>query len=276
MSSTPISSLPESSTQVAKRKLLEVLPECLVGNMSLTDLMKAMTKILDERLEKLLTKEDLDEIIFKINNMNEKVNELSIENQNLKEDIAKLKKERLEDHRHIMLLEEQIKSKNLIFKGVPTNKSAFKAVVSILKEKLKIKKRVEIANVKKVQESNKKMTVLVEMRSSYMVRYILRHAKNLSGSSIYIDRDLNCDQMQHKKLMLQLKKDILHINKSKKIKVLNNKLLIDGNWFMWNNKDELVCGEEKAEVVLKSIYGDSISNVNIEIKNVISRINAKN
>ena len=120
------------------------------------------------------------------------------------------------------------------------------------------------------------MTVIVELKSARMVADIFKHTKNLAGSSIFIERDLNTERRGNKKLMLQLKKEIQNADRSKKIAVRGDKLVVEGRYFVWNTNNILMCEKREGKEVLQNIYGDTILNVSLEYNTLLAKINTKN
>lgn len=176
----------------------------------------------------------------------------------------------------MLMLEDTIKRKSIIIRGIKPEKTVFKAVNNIFKNKLKIRKRIEIESTKKIQESSDQMTVIAELKSEQMVYEVLRHTKNLNGSSIVIEQNLNCERLQTKKVMLQLKKEILAFNKSKRILVRNDRIRVDDKWMFYNKEKVLICNNENGEKILTEIYGDAASQIDIVYDSLLNKIISKN
>lgn len=280
---------PKSSTssfgntvQNAKRKINEVSPEPVetneqVGKMSIHELLclmqNSMSVLLDEKLKNVPTKTDL---LQHMQEVKSDVSKLASENKALHDEVVKLKVEREEDRQRMRKMEEDLGKKKLIIRGLACQKSAKDAVKKMFNEILKVQNDVEIEYSKKIYEGNDKMTVMVELKSAGMVAEVFKHTKNLKGTHIFVDRDLCAERQQVKKIMLQLKSDILNVDKSKRIGVRNDKMVIDGKWFAWNKNKLLMCGQKTGEEELVNMYGEAIVNVSLDYDKILAKKNSKN
>lgn len=275
-----------SVVQNSKRRLVEISPETaktndIIGNIHTTELMALMTNslsaLLDEKMINLPTKDDLEGVKQHINEVKTEVYMLKVENRELKDEVIKLKESRDADQRRLRQIEEDLGKKKLIVRGLKCQTNIIAAVKKVLREKMELNKEIEIDHANKLFEKDGKMTVMVEMRSAGMVVEVLKRTKKLAGTSIFIDRNLSMERQQDKKIMLELRKSLLLYNKSQKVSVRGDKLVVDGNWFYWNNSKILMCGEKPAGEKLVNIYGeDSVNNLNIDYSQILLKINSKN
>lgn len=276
MQRTPIKNI-----QAAKRKIVEIDPENreagndLTGNMNIDDIVKLIkTTIitnLDEKLNNLPTKKDLEDVK---NEISSEVNTLRLENKNLKEEMAKIKKENDENKKDIQWLQNQVTSNKLLIRGLASNKEPSVEVQTFFKEKLEISPNVQ--TVRKIFDRDDKMTVVVELGSYQELVNVLKNTGKLAGSSISVQRDLIPKKQQQKKAFLILKKKILGVNKEHKVVVRDDKLKIKDTWFKWNNENKLVSGNSDGESALTRIYGEPIKSINIKYEDIIQELNPKN
>lgn len=282
--STPtLNNTVRTSIQTPKRKLVEISPDKMennVVNMPTSDLLQMMAtlldKKLDEKMQNLPTKSDLLELKENIGDVKTEVSRLSTENDRLQEEMRKLKEERKQDQQRMMLLERDLVKKKLIIRGLESQPSSFKAVKKAFKENFKMNKNVEIEQTRKIYEKNQKMTVMVEFKSANTVAQVFKHTKNLAGSSIQVERELCKERQLNKKVMLCMKKEILQVEKNIKINVRDDNMIINKKQLYWNRNKILMCGEEKGDVVLKSIYGEKLDNLNLEYDKILEKVNSKN
>lgn len=274
----------ESTNPTQKRKLDETSPESAsidgnVGNMSISGAMTLMTNtmsaILDEKLKTLPTKDDLSEVTESISQVKRDVCRLSEENEYLRTEIKKLTDEKMDDKKRIEWLEKGVSNRRIIIRGLRSQRSAYEAALKFFRENLKIDTNLEIEETRKLHDSSGRMTILVEMRSRSMISEIFKYTKNLAGTTYYIERDLNKDRQIKKKIMLRLRKDIQLIDKTKPIKVIADKLIIEGKEFMWNKDNILVSGRNTGAEMLSNIYGD-IANINLDFQYLKTRSVSKN
>lgn len=224
---------------------------------------------------KNIIKEANKEVIESIETLSKQVNGLITENQNLKTQVKLMQDQRERDQRRLLAMEDQLKQRNLIFKGLDAQSSLSNAVKHVCEDKLKITTPIIIKSTKKIYDRNGKMGVLVEMDSEEIIQAIFKQTKNLAGTAIIVERDLNTEKQQHRKVMLQLKKDIVAENRSQLIRVRNERIQISGKWMSWNRDKELMCGRQKASEVLSQIYGDAGNNISINYEDLLSRSNLK-
>lgn len=270
----------DSDNHTPKRKFNETSPENEkrdeVGKMSTSELMKLMSNLMDEKLKDMPTKSDLIEVKETVNEVKSEVSKLTDKNKILQEEIQKLKECREEDQKRMRYLEEDLGKKKIIIRGLDSQKSTFGAVKKLFKEKLNVDNRVDIEQTRKIFEKDEKMTVMVELKSVKMVSEVFKNAKNLAGSSVYIDRELSTERQKDKKIMLQMKKDILKVDKTKRIAVKNDKLVVDGNTFAWNNSKVLMCGKKPGEDVMKDLYGEKSSCIVLNYDEIFAKLSSKN
>ena len=133
---------------------------------------------------------------------------------------------------------------------------------------------VEIVLASKIYERNGKLSVIAEFHTEQAVQEVMRNKKNLVGSNIFIEFDLNSERQ--KNVMLELKKDILHRSKAKRVNAFEDKLVIETKTFVWNRQNKLECEKRNAEDVLKELYGTEMNGLNVSYETLLKKINSKN
>lgn len=172
--------------------------------------------------------------------------------------------------------ENDMVKKKIIIRGLESQKSIYDAVRKFFKNELKIGKSVEIEQARKMFENQNKMTVMVELRSISMVAEVFKHTKNLAGKSIYVERELGADRRQNKSIMLELKRDILKMDKTKRVTVKDDLIIVDGKRLFWSKEKKLMCDEKLGEEVLKQIYGEKIISITLDYNKIFNKLNSKN
>lgn len=261
-----------NSTPQTKRKLAETSPEFEtmakkpVGNMDVEELMyimkTTMNTLLEEKLESLPTKKDIEDIKSGIASTNAELADLRAENSILKQEIEELRNSREEDANTIRWLEYQIKNTKLLFKGITFEKTAIDSVLKICTEKLHITPKILTAHT--VAQYKGKQTIIAEFDSDMTVAQVLGATRNLIGTDVSVYRDLNPSRRRNKMKMLALKKQILQASKKHKVIVRDDKLKIMDKWFSWNSQNVLVSGNKPAEAILIDLYADEINTTIIE------------
>lgn len=119
------------------------------------------------------------------------------------------------------------------------------------------------------------MTIIAEFDSEDMVNHILKQSRGLAGTDITLERDLNSVRQENKKALLQLKKDIVAIDKTHPIKVRDDSMKISDKWIKWNKEQQLVCGKEKGTDIFKKFYGNKLDSLNLEYSEILKKISNK-
>lgn len=286
MSQTPISSKQTLAFQSAKRTLTETSPDempgsskKLVGNIQVSDLMNMMQKsmegIMDEKLKNLATKSDFEDIKTNVAEIDKKCEDLKNENEILRSEINKLKAERERDNENLRRLVDQSKRKNVIFKGIKKQGSPKNSVENVCINVLKLND-LKIKMARTLYSNNGKIGVVAEMQTEEMVHKIFKNTKNLTGSTIIIERDLSEERQQDRKVLLQIKSAILQTDKTHKIFVRNDSLKIGNKWLHFSKNRELMSGSNKAETVLKELYGNKLADLNIDYMHLLKNVIQKN
>ncbi|XP_054729228.1 uncharacterized protein LOC129238211 [Anastrepha obliqua] len=231
---------------------------------------------LDVETLKLIIKESNNEMLEKLNELSSDVAELKKQNEYLSQEIEKIKAEKNMDKIRLAQLEDHIKKQNLIFKGLTVSTSTKEAVDKVCKEVLQINDASIVKSTKKIYERDGKMTVLAEIRSEKDIGDIFKKSSKLAGTTIYVERDLNLERQQDKKVMMQLKKDIMAISSKHRIGVRDDRMKVANKWLRWNKDKKLVCGMEDANITLQLLYENRLQNVKIDYNILLSKIISKN
>lgn len=270
-----------SSTLENKRKNIELSP---IGNSSVTNRQKAL-KMDDSVTVVNLTvgalkviisdtvKENNKDLHDEVKLMTEKMNKLIEENLLLKANIAKISEEAEKNKRNLLMLEDNVKRRNLIFKGIPSNDAPFEAVSKVIKDQLKVTTPIHVKATKKIFDRNGSMGVIAELDGEQEVRDILRNTRNLAGSRISIEKDLNHDRQECRKAMVQLRRNILEVDNTHRVQLRDDKLRIEGSTFHWNRDHQFMSGQENGQRTLNRIYGNNINNIEINFENLVVRNN---
>ena len=206
--------------------------------------------------------------------MSTKLDLLIQENALLKLELKDLKIERDRDHRKLINLENHMKRKSLIFRNLPSEDICENAVKAVCDTKLKV--HVDLKAARKLYDRNGRMGVIVEMDSERMVDTVLKSTRNLAGTAISIERDINSDRQEDKKVLLQLKKDILETDKRHAVRVRDDSMRINNKWLKWNPQKQLVCGSQNGTEAITELYGNTFDNFNFSYADIIKKIVNRN
>lgn len=220
-------------------------------------------------------KEVNKEIVTKLDTLTNSFKEIQMRNEELADEVASLKAERKKDHLRMMQLEDQIKQNNLIFKGLNANSDMKEAASEVCRYILQLSVPPVILSTKILFERNGKVTAVIKLDSDEMVEAILKNTNKLSGTNIYIERDLNCDKQHNKKAMLQLKKSIQQISSQHRIMVREDCIKIQDKWLKWDSDKQLTCDKQGATTFLKNLFGDKYQQIQLNYYALLEKANSK-
>jgi len=112
--------------------------------------------------------------------------------------------------------------------------------------------------VRKLNERDGKIMVLVECESQGEAENILKNGHKLVGSQVFLDKDLTLEKQANKMALLELKMFLLATRRETKVKVQNDSINVEGNWMSFNNNKVLMWQRKPVETKLKEIYGNSL------------------
>lgn len=237
-----------------------------VADLSVDDLIAIITGV---------TKPLLSEVSAQVQRLTTEVTKLRTENGEMKNEIRVMKEESDMRSKEITRLEDQIKRKNVVIKGLPSSNVPNEAVKNLCTSTLNIDPQaLRIRSVKKIFDKNNKMGVIAELDSEEEVYEILRKTNKLAGTRISIEKDLNSVKQEQKKVMLQLKKDIFQSEKSQRLNVRDERLRIGDKWFYWNQNKELSCGRAAGVPQMEQIYGKSLETIDFNYYNLLRKVNS--
>lgn len=212
---------------------------------------------------------DIDKAVKEVLN---KVDELVAENIKLRQEINELKKERTKDKRELSTLQDQIRNKNIVIKGMPSSLNLKDAINKVCLENLKLDSVPKIRSVKKIYDKNGKMGVVAELDTESDVYFMLNNTRNLARTVISMEKDLSSSRREDKRVMMQLKRDIGTKDTSQRLQVRDDRLRVGDKWFKWNLEKELICGKQKGEHALRGIYGNNLEGLDLSYHNIYNKI----
>lgn len=234
------------------------------ADMSVKELADMLTKKIDcletnieakinKKMENLATKSDLQQYA-------DEVKLLRDSNEIVKATLEDIKKEKVQLHKHIELMDRQIRSKNIIVKGTVDGNNTLQSIQNLLLQTMKINDEIEIDETKVIKKyEDGTSIVLVKFVREQSIRKVFSNIKQLAGTKWRIERDYtNATREQMNKLLVARKhiKSLLVDGNDKKIGiiVIGNRMTIRGSSFYFNNEGKLWCENKPAYVKLNSIF----------------------
>lgn len=235
-------------------------------------LAKTVSDVFDEKIQPLQTQVD---------SVAADVEKIKAENIELHNKIANLEKNKEECDRQVAILENNMKRKNLVFRGLASNIDIKEAVRNTIINTMKVNiAQLILCSCRKIYEKEGKMTIIVEFPDEETVNIILKHVKNLQGSRITIERDLSQQRQEKRKAMIGLKSMLREADSEKLVSIRNDEMRVDGKWFRWSDDKVLMHQKERnGMIILATIYNNKLdlSNVNYNmLLNIHTQRNAHN
>lgn len=186
-------------------------------------------------MEQLMT--DTRDIKQEQLNYKKEMQELRSENKELKEKLANLE-------RKMENLEKKEKRNSVIIKGTQINEIDTKsAVKEFIKDNLG--KNVEIESAYVVKPFNKETFVVAKFKQWEDKVEVMKNKNKFKGSRIFIDSDLTQKESRVQKII----RDTANAERTKgnQVRVYYNKLVINGETWLWNDKLEKLTKELKSQ-----------------------------
>lgn len=231
--------------------------------------------------------EMFERIDANMRNINVKLDNALAEMRQVKEENKRLREKVLEQEERINNLEREVRKKNVVMKGVIDEESEKQSdtgvKISAVLRKIGVDLNVEqdLDEARRIGRFNpqKKRPILIKLTKESTRMTILKNAKLLKGTDIWIDEDYPKEIQEERRILITQMKEARE--KGHKAQVKYNKLIVDGEVYRANELESKVRTEEEAEsgstrlkrtVYERSPEGDKF----VEQLRKISRTNKKN
>lgn len=178
-------------------------------------------------------KEMFESISGKLQTMDGKLSEVIEELKDIKLENEVMKKQIKNQETKIASLEREVRRRNLVFKGVPEKEK--EGIEETMENTVKIcqslgvnvNPAIDIDEVRRLgrPEAGKQRPILLKVTTTNRKREILKKAKGLKGSDIWIDEDYPKEIQEERKLLIPKLKEAR--SKGHKAQLKYNKLIID-------------------------------------------------
>lgn len=258
------------SVQVAfKRPRSNSSPEESLKRVQVTQSYSEINKMMDEKLRDFLS-ELLDKKFADVPTKNDlkiienKIDKIIDENIKLKEEVVLLKEQNKVMQRNMEFLLRKGKAKNLIFGGFQDIKKE-EDLIKIIKEfciqSLGIKEPLVDRAFTFGKNNN---LILVEFLKLSDVHLILKNARKLKNTGLWIQKDMTYQDRKRRKKFLELKNQILEKNKEARVLIRDDYLLFRNKKFFWSDEQGVTT---KHEEDLKLFEG-YVNNEDLLVQNI--------
>lgn len=199
--------------------------------------------------------------------MNNKLDVLMTEMKQIKDENKKLKKKVEEQESRIGRLERAVRSKNIVIKGIEEeeseNENSIKEKVNRIIHKIGINVETErdIDEIRRIgrKETGKKRPTLVKLMRESTRSEILRNARHLKGTTIWIDEDFPKNVQEKRMTLIPRLKEAR--DRGHRAVLKYDKLIVDGEIVVDSDRED-EGGERSAglkrTVEIRLPEGDSI------------------
>ena len=199
--------------------------------------------------------------------MNNKLDVLMTEMKQIKDENKRLKKKVEEQESRIGKLERAVRSKNIVIKGIEEDESENENSIGekvnriIHKIGVNVETERDIDEIRRIgrKETGKKRPILVKLMRESTRSEILRNARHLKGTTIWIDEDFPKDVQEKRMTLIPRLKEAR--DRGHRAVLKYDKLIVDGE-IVVDSDGEDEGGERSAglkrTVEIRSPGGDSI------------------
>lgn len=208
--------------------------------------------------------------------INEKMSVMSLEMKQMREENTKLKEQVARQENKIERLEREVRRKNIVIKGVSDdeneNESEIEQKVCTVIQKIgvSVDNKVDIDGIRRIGKyaTQGKRPILVKLTKESKGSEILRNAKNLRGTEIWINEDYPKSIREERRLLVPQLKEAR--NKGHRAYIRYNRLVINNEVYRSDDpgrKQGIEDGEEekgstgqKRTALERSPEGEDIGN----------------
>lgn len=216
---------------------------------------------LDAKLSLVATKNDINSLEGKLENILE-------ENRNLKKEIIHLKQENKSIKENTEFLMKKLKAKNIVINGLQGLKED-EDNINIVKELCVKSLGINEPMIDRAFTIGHGQALIVEFVKQYDVQSVLRNARKLKGTGIWINRDLTHHARQKKKKLLEIRKRVMEVEKGERVLVRDDYLLFKNKKFSWDEEKGITAANEEDLLMLLDILKKKIEGSVTASKNGI-------
>lgn len=248
-------SSPESLSSHPDKKLNSEKNSDEMGSSMKDELLQAFSKMMDDKMALLPTKEDF-------NLLREEIRSLKTEKETLKMEIYAVKENERQLFRRLEILENKSRKNNIIIKGLAYNNqdNLMDIVHEFLFNVMQIRERPEIVDVHPLGNKTMKYRhILVSFLRNHEKWIVLKQSSRLKGTDWKILQDYSLEVRRRRHNLFRLRWEIHRMNKSVKSVIKTDKLIVNGTTFSWDDTTGLNYNEQSGISKLKELAGQDFS-----------------
>lgn len=217
------------------------------------EMLKEMDKLLDKKLERMSTKEDINLLIKEISDLRD-------ENRELKKHVSELKNENKVLVSRLNDLEDRSRRNNLIFKGVKHGLkfNAIEVVKQFCIDILGASNDIFINRAHALGKNILNGPIIAHFPYDSDIHYVLQNTNKLKGTNVVIHRDFSKTTRFVRGKLFQIKKKINDFAPDKVVRLNRNALMFEGTIFTIE-EGKLKAGQEEGFHKLSSLLGKDVT-----------------
>lgn len=223
-----------------------------VGELTQAQLMAGLSSLLDLKLSKLATKEDLI-------NLSKKVETLETENKLLREELASIKRQERLVLDKVVDLESRSRRNNLIFKGmkVPQNTTDFCQIVrKFCTDVLGSRDTLWVNRAHPLGRD--KTTLIAHIPEDAEINFIMSRVRRLKDTGYTVHRDFPQEIREKRAKLVKVRTEVERVAGRRKMPLIHDHLVVEGCRFTWDD-GKLWGGPRDGGVRLKELLDRDFS-----------------
>lgn len=230
-----------------------------VGELTQAQLMSGLSSLLDDKLSKLATKDDLLSLSMKVGTLEE-------ENRLLREEVSCLREQGQLVMGKVVDLESRARRNNLIFKGlkVPPKASDYSHIVwTFCREVLGCREGLWVNRAHPLGKD--RSTLIAHLPDDGDIQYIMSRVKTLKGTGYVVHRDFPREIRVKRAILAKVRAEVERVSGKKRMPLFHDHLTIEGSRFTWEG-GYLRAGPVDGGSKLKEITGHDFSEFLVSLQ----------
>lgn len=237
-----------------------VMDQGKVGDLTKGELMLCLSQLLDQKLSKLATKDDLGELA-------NKVETLTVENNILREEVCFLKRQGDTLSSKLVDLEARSRRNNLIFKGmrVPEKTTDYCSIVrKFCSDVLGSDDRLWVNRAHPLGRD--RSTIIAHLPGDGDINYIMTRVKTLKDTGYVVHRDYPREIREKRSCLAKVRAEVERVTGKRRMPLVFDHLTVEGCRFTWegNLRAGQMDGALRLRQLLDRDFSDFLSRLKHE------------
>lgn len=223
-----------------------------VGDLTQAQLMEGLSRLLEDKLSNLVTKEDMQ-------HLSSRIDALEKENNQLREELSALRRSETAVKDKIVDLESRSRRNNLIFRGlrVPDKSTDYcKVVRDFCTQVMGCRDTLWVNRAHPLGRD--KRTIIAHLPDDGDIHYIMSRVKILKGTGYTVHRDFPWEIREKRANLMKVRAEVERVAGRRRMPIVHDHLTIEGCKFSWVD-GKLRAGPVDGGERLKDVTGRDFS-----------------